>query len=88
MFHRRSGCLSPSRKAVPQSALDLIYVARALDIFLYAICQDANPLSRRTSIRADLSQSLVKAGGRLQTKMAPQKTGAIGSIHRGQSGLV
>jgi hypothetical protein len=72
MFHRRSGCLSPSRKAVPQGALNLIYAVRALDTFLYAICQDANPLLQRTGIRADLSQSLVKAGGRLQTKMAPE----------------
>jgi hypothetical protein len=85
MFHRRSGRLFPSRKAVPQGALNLIYAVRALDVFLYAICQDANPLLRRTGIRADLSQSLVRPVAGRKRKW-PRKTRAIGLIHRGQSG--
>jgi hypothetical protein len=63
----------------------LIYVVRALDIFLYAICQDANPLLLRTGIRADLSQSLVEAGGRLQTKMAPEYRGHWFNPSRGRA---
>jgi len=46
-----------------------------MDPSLYAICQDANPLLQPAGIWADLSQTRVNAGGRLQTKMAPENRG-------------
>src|SRR6266540_5331822 len=53
----------------------------AMGPFLYAICQDANPLLLWIAVRADLSQTLVKPAARCKQKW-PRKTGAIGPHHR------
>ena len=56
-----------------------------MDVSLYAICQDANPLLRPTGTWADLSQTRVNAGGRLQKKMAPENRGHWFNPSRGRA---
>jgi len=56
-----------------------------MDPFLYAICQDANPLLLWIAVRADLSQTLVKPAVVANKKMAPE-TGAM--IQSAKAGVV
>ena len=53
----------------------------AMGPFLYAICQDANPLLLWIAVRADLSQMLVKTAA--GCKKRPRKTGAMVQIIEG-----
>src|SRR6266850_1234753 len=56
-------------------------------VFLYAICQYANPILQPTGIRADLSQSLVKpaAGCRQSKKNGPGNRGHWFNPSRGRA---
>jgi hypothetical protein len=56
-----------------------------MDVSLYAICQDANPLLQPTGTWADLSQTRVNAGGRLHKKMAPENRGHWFNPSRGRA---